>query len=124
MALQEYAGAIVMEINGREFEVIDLGVTAKTGRKIVKTMNRTGRAKGFSRGVAEYDLSMTVAIPLTSDIDWEAVENAKITVFPASEGGRRESYLDCFTLEVGAKYSIDNEARRDIKMASLRKVTE
>ena len=122
--MKEYVGAIVLEVDGREYEVIDFNSDNQSGRKVVKTMNRTGRAKGFSRGVAEYDLSMTVAIPLTSDIDWESVENAKITVFPASEGGRRESYLDCFTLEVGAKYSVDNEARRDIKMASLRKVTE
>jgi len=124
MALQEYAGAIVLEVDGKEVEVIDLGVNTRTGRKLVKTMNKTGRAKGFAKGIAEYDLSVTVAIPLTGDLDWEAVEGAKLTVYPASSGGQRESYLDCFTTEVGEKYSVDNEARRDLKLQALRKVKE
>ncbi|WP_024302222.1 hypothetical protein [Pseudogulbenkiania sp. MAI-1] len=124
MALEEYAGAIVLEVDGQEVEVIDVNVTSKTGRKKVKTMNRTGRAKGFARGIEEHDLSLTVAIPLSGDLDWAAIEGAKLTLYPASQGGARESYLDCYTVEVGSKYSVDNEARRDIKMESLRKVTE
>ncbi|KZE34181.1 phage tail protein [Crenobacter luteus] len=124
MALQEYAGAIVLEVDGREVEVIDLNVNTRTGRKLVKTMNRAGRAKGFAKGIAEYDLSITVAVPLSGDLDWEAIEGAKLTVYPASPGGKRESYLDCFTTEVGEKYSVDNEARRDLKLQALRKVKE
>lgn len=124
MALQEYAGAIVLEVDGKEVEVIDVNVSTKTGRKLVKTMNKSGRAKGFARGIAEYDLSLTVAIPLSGDLDWEAVEGAKLTLYPASNGGQRESYLDCFTTEVGEKYSVDNEARRDLKLQALRKVKE
>ena len=124
MALQEYAGAIVLEVDGKEVEVIDLNVNTKTGRKLVKTMNKTGRAKGFAKGIAEYDLSITVAILLSGDLDWEAIEGAKLTIYPASNGGQRESYLDCFTTEVGEKYSVDNEARRDLKVQALRKVKE
>lgn len=124
MALQEYAGAIVLEVDGKEVEVIDLGVNTRTGRKLVKTMNKTGRAKGFAKGIAEYDLSITVAIPLSGDLDWEAIEGAKLTIYPLSPGGQRESYLDCFTTEVGEKYSTDNEARRDLKLQALRKVKE
>lgn len=124
MALQEYAGAIVLEVDGQEVEVIDLNVTTKTGRKLVKTMNKSGRAKGFAKGIAEHDLSITVAIPLTGDLDWAEIEGAKLTVYPVSPGGQRESYLDCFTTEVGEKYSTDNEARRDLKLQALRKVKE
>lgn len=124
MALEEYAGAIVLEVDGKDVEVIDLNVTTKTGRKLVKTMNKTGRARGFAKGIAEYDLSVTVVIPISGDIAWEDIEGAKLTVYPATEGGRRESYIDCFTLEVGEKYSVDNEGRRDIKMAALRKTKE
>lgn len=124
MALQEYAGSIVLEVDGKEVEVIDLNVNTKTGRKLVKTMNKTGRAKGFAKGIAEYDLSVTVAIPLSGDLDWEAIEGAKLTIYPISPGGQRESYLDCFTTEVGEKYSTDNEARRDLKLQALRKVKE
>ncbi|WP_420996241.1 phage tail protein [Cupriavidus sp. 30B13] len=124
MALQEYAGAIVLEVDGKEVEVVDVSATIKTGRKLVKTMNKTGRAKGFARGISEYELSLTVVIPLSGDLDWLAVEGAKLTVYPNSPGGQRESYVDCFTTEVSDKYTVDNEARRDVKMNSLRKVTE
>ncbi|MEX3688857.1 phage tail protein [Paraburkholderia sp. BR14263] len=124
MALEEYVGAIVLTVDGQDVEVIDFNVQSKTGRKLVKTMNRTGRAKGFSRGIAEYDLSVTVVIPESGDLDWEAIEGAKLTTEPLSAGGPRVSYLDCFTTEASEKYSVDNEARRDLKMTALRKVTE
>lgn len=124
MALQEYAGAIVLEVDGKEVEVVDVNINTKTGRKPVKTMNSTGRLKGFARGITEHDLSITVVIPLSGDLDWAGIEGAKLTIHPLSSGGKRESYLDCFTMEVGEKYGVDNEARRDLKLQSLRKVTE
>ncbi|ARU30900.1 phage tail protein [Sulfuriferula sp. AH1] len=124
MALEEYAGSIVMEIDGKEVEIASLNATEKTGRKLVKTMNKTGRAKGFSRGIKEYDLSISAVIPLTGDIDWAAIEGAKITQYPLSTGGQRVSYLDCFAISVGEKYTVDNEAMRDIAMGALRKVEE
>ncbi|OQS35311.1 phage tail protein [Chromobacterium haemolyticum] len=124
MALKEYAGSIVMEVNGQEIDVIDLNVSSKTGRKLVKTMNSSGRARGFARGISEYELSVTVSIPLSGELDWEAIEGAKLTEFPVAPGGKRTSYLDCFTLEVGEKYGVESESRRDIKLLSLRKVQE
>lgn len=121
----EYVGSIVMELDGREIEVVDLDIQTTTGRKLVKTMNKTGRAKGFSRGIAEYQISATVVIPLDGDLDWSGIENAKITIYPLSgSGGKRTSYLDCFSTDVGAKYSVDSEARRDLKLAALREVIE
>ncbi|WP_274369967.1 phage tail protein [Morganella morganii] len=123
--LEEYAGAIVLEIDGREVEVTDMDVQEVTGRKLVKTMNKTGRAKGFMRGIATYELSISVVIPLNGDMDWGAIEGSKLTQYPLSgSGGRRISYLDCFVTEVGEKYSTDNEAKRDLKMNALRKVIE
>lgn len=124
MALEEYAGAIVLEVDGKEVEVLDLNITSKTGRKLVKTMNKTGRAKGYAKGIAEYDLSVTVVIPITGDLAWDDIVGAKLTIYPATPAGKRESYIDCFSLEVGEKYSVDNEGRRDIKLAALRKVKE
>ncbi|MEQ1977062.1 phage tail protein [Xenorhabdus sp. SGI240] len=123
--LEEYVGAIVLEIDGREVEVTDLDVQINTGRKLVKTMNKTGRAKGYTSGIATYDLSLSVVIPLEGDLDWGNLVGVKITQYPVTgKGGRRTSYLDCFTTEVGAKYTVDNEAKRDIKMAALREVIE
>jgi len=124
MSLQEYLGAIVLEVDGQEVEIESLDVTHKTGRKLVKTMNKTGRAKGFAKGIAEYDLKITAVIPLTGDIDWAAIEGAKLTIYPLSAGGTRTSYLDCFTLDVGNKYMTDGEAKRDLSMAALREVVE
>lgn len=124
MALEEYAGAIVMEIDGKEIEITDLDVQTKTGRKLVKTMNKTGRAKGFAKGIEEIDLSVTAVIPLGDEPDWKGIQGAKITIYPNSTGGKRTTYQDCFTTDVGAKYTVDNEARRDIKMNALREVAE
>jgi hypothetical protein len=124
MALQEYLGAIVMEIDGQEVEIESCDVTVKTGRKLVKTMNRLGRAKGFARGIAEYDMKVTAIIPVSGEPNWAGLEGVKITIYPQTAGGKRTSYLDCFTIEVGAKYSVDNEAKRDITMAAMREVIE
>lgn len=124
MALQEYEGSIVMEINGQEIEIESLDVSHKTGRKLVKTMNKTGRAKGFAKGIGEYDLKVSAVIPLTGDIDWAGIEGALITIYPLSAGGKRTKYLDCFTIDVGEKYKVDGEAMRDISMAALREVIE
>lgn len=124
MALQEYVGSIVMEVDGKEVEIESLDISQKTGRKLVKTMNRTGRAKGFAKGIAEFDLKITAVIPVTGDIDWAGIEGAKITVYPLTAGGKRTSYLDCFTTEVGGKYTTDGEAKRDMSVSALREVIE
>lgn len=125
MALQEYLGAIVMEVNGQEVEIESLDVTTKTGRKLVKTMNKTGRARGFSRGIEEIDLKVTAVIPLNGgDIDWKGIEGAKIVVYPLSAGGKRTAYYDCFTIDVGKKYTVDGEAKQDLSMAALKEVIE
>lgn len=124
MALNELIGTIVMEVDGREIEIESIDITSKTGRKLVKTMNTLGRAKSFSKGISEIELKVSAVIPLTGDIDWAGIEGAKITIYPITPGGTRTSYLDCFTLEVGNKYTVDNEAKRDLSMACLREVTE
>lgn len=123
MALEEYVGPIVMEVDGQEIEVTDLSEDVTTGRKLVKTMNRTGRAKGFARGIEEIELTLSVVIPASGDLNWGGIEGAKITQFPLSgTPGKIISYLDCFTTKVGAKYTVDNEAKRDITMNALRRV--
>lgn len=124
MALQEFVGAIVMEVDGREIEIVSINPTVNTGRKLVKTMNKTGNAAGFARGVSTYELRVTAVIPKDGEaIDWENIEGAKITIAPVA-GGQRVSYLDCFSTQVGRQYETDNEARIDIQMNALRKVEE
>ena len=125
MAIEEYVGSIVLEFDGREIEVTSFNVDETTGRKLVKTMNKTGRAKGIAKGIAEINLNLSAVIPLDGAIDWASIEGAKITQYPLSgSGGQRVSYLDCFTTTAGEKYTVDNEAVIDIQMGALRKVIE
>lgn len=123
MALKEYQGAIVLEVDGTEVEIESLDVTEKSGRKVVKTMNRTGRPTGFSKGISEITLKVSAVVPVTGDLDWMAIQGAKISVYPVG-GGQRTSYLDCFTVELGKKYKVDGEAMQDLQMSALRKVLE
>ncbi|EAM4507833.1 phage tail protein [Salmonella enterica] len=124
MAIEEYVGSIVMEIDGREVEITDLSPAHETGRKLVKTMNRSRRAKGITRGIATYELDVTAVIPVPDNLVWEDIEGARITLDPMIEGAPRTTYQDCFTISVGEKYTVDSEARVDIKMGALRKVLE
>ncbi|CAB3834385.1 phage tail protein [Achromobacter anxifer] len=124
MALEEFAGAMVLEVDGKEIEVVSVDPTTNTGVKPVKTMNRDRRVKGYALGIVTYALRVTVVIPLSGDMSWDEILGAKLTIFPASEGGKRVSYLDCCTEEVGESYNVDNEARRDITMFATRKVEE
>ena len=120
-----YVGAVIMEVNGREVEIVSIKPSVTTGRKPVKAMNRHGRVGGYADGVKEYKLSVSAVVPLDGSVpDWENITKAKITVFPLEKNEQRTSYLDCFTLEVGEKYGIETEAKRDIKLLSLRKVVE
>lgn len=53
MALEEYVGAVVVEVDGREIEAFSCSPSANTGRKPVKTMNRSQRIAGYTNGVYE-----------------------------------------------------------------------
>lgn len=124
MALEEYVGSIIMELDGREVDIESVNESVTTGRRVVKTMNSTGRPKGYSKGMADYTLRVTAPVPRSGEIDWENVDGAKITIFPFDGDGKRESYLDCFSISVGSSYQVDGESKRDIEMMALRKVVE
>lgn len=120
---QEFASLGIVEVDGQEIDLTKLDVRVTTGRKPVKTINRKGRVKGFAKGITEYVLSLTVAVPLnSSEPDWDNVTDAKVTV--EEENGTRTSYTNCFTTEVGTSYTVDNEEVRDLQMVALDKVVE
>ena len=124
MALQEFVGAISLEVDTREYEVTSLSVQTTTGRKIVKTMNKAMRAKGFSRGIVTYELSISAVVPLSGlPVDWANIEGAKLTVQPVG-GGQRYSFVDCFSVDAGEKYQVEGEATIDVKLVALSKVAE
>lgn len=120
-----YVGTVIMEVNGRDVEIISIKPQTTTGRKPVKTMNRNGRVNGYCDGVTEHKLSVTAAIPREGpDVDWDNITKAKITIYPINQDDKRTSYLDCFTEETGEQYEVDNEARIDIEMIALHKIKE
>lgn len=121
-----YAGAIIMEINGREaVELISVDTKTTIGRKPVKTMNRRGRVRGYADGITEFELNVTAAVPIDdTEIDWANITKAKITLYPINAEEKRTSYLDCFSVSCSSKYEVDNEARIDIQMIALDKVEE
>ncbi|WP_110972142.1 phage tail protein [Pseudomonas huaxiensis] len=115
----KFVGMIVLEINGSEYEVTSVEPSLKTGRKVVKTMNRSGRATGTAKGIEEYELKISVAIPKTGEPDWRALMDAKLTIFPQDGGGKRESWTGCSLIELGSKYQVEGEATRDLTIAAL-----
>lgn len=120
-----YAGTVIMEVNGRDIEIVSIKPQTTTGRKPVKTMNRNGRVNGYCDGVTEHKLSVTAAIPLDGRaVDWDNITKAKITIYPINQDDKRTSYLDCFTEETSEQYETDGEARIDIEMVALHKITE
>lgn len=123
--MEKYAGSAVLEVDGVEIEIQDLNITKVTGRKLVKTMNSEGRARGFAKGIATWEISLTAAMPIDgSEIDWVNISDAKITIYPLNQDDKRTSYLECFTTQVGEKYTVDNEAVIDIQMNALKEVKE
>ena len=120
----KYVGAIVMDLNGTDIEVASVDHQFTTGRVIVKTMNRTGRAAGTARGIADHTLRVSVPIPKTGEPNWSAVLDAKITMEPGDGGGKRETWTGVFLISIGSKYQVEGEAMRDLEMGALNYYTE
>jgi hypothetical protein len=114
-----YVGLIVLELNGAEYEVVSLSTTENTNRKVVKTMNSTGRPKGSAKGVADYSLTVNVAIPKSGEPDWSTILDAKITTYPQDGGGKRESWTGVHLVSVGSTFNVDNEATRELQLGAL-----
>lgn len=124
MALREFVGSISLEVDGTEIEVASVSPTESTGRRPVRTMNRLRTIAGFSRGIKTYELRVAAVIPIDgTPVDWGNIEGAKLTLDPIS-GGKRVSYLDCFSTDVGEEYQEEGEARINITLMAVRKVEE
>ena len=125
MAIQEFVGAVVLEVDGEEIECTSFSAKEATGRQPVKTMNRTRRTKGFTRGVGQYDITFTAVVPTDGTaVDWDAIEDAKISLVPDVAGARPTSYLGFCATEAGESYTVDNEMVVDVTGFAVRKVVE
>lgn len=117
---EEFVGAVVLEWDGREIECASVSSDISTGKRIVKTMNRKGRAKGHAKGVADFRLSVEVPIPTDgSEPDWMAIENAKLTIVPIDGVGQREIFLNCEIETVSSKYQVEGAAMRTLTITAL-----
>lgn len=119
----EYVGSIVLDINSVEVEVTDFNPRETTGKKLVKTMNSAGRAKGYTQGIATWELTLTAVVPKNTGINWAQVSGAKLIQTPLGSG-KRTTYQDVFVTEVGEQYTVDNEARINITAFALNKIEE
>lgn len=120
---KEYVGTIVLEVDGQEIDVASVSANHETLRKVVKTMNRTGRAKGFAKTTRGYSLKVTAVVPKINPPNWDDIEDAKISI-ESEDGAFRESYLGCGVMSVGKQYDMENESRIDIEMFALDYVRE
>lgn len=119
----EYVGSIVLEVDGTAIDCVSVDATRNLGRKVVKTMNSQRRAQGIVETIRDYSLRVTVVIPKGPKAPvWDDIKGAKISL--EDDSGNRESYLDCCTVSIGAKYDAENEARIDLEMLALDYVKE
>ena len=121
----EYIGSVTLYLDAAEVEITKIDVKDSTGRKPVKTMNRSRRTKGFTRGVGQYDITATAVMPTDGTaINWGSIEDAKISLVPDVSGAKPTSYLGFCVTEVGESYTVDNEMVIDITGFAIRKVLE
>lgn len=121
----EYIGSVTLYLDAAEVEITKIDVKDSTGRKPVKTMNRSRRTKGFTRGVGQYDITATAVMPTDgTTINWGGIEDAKISLVPDVPGAKPTSYLGFCVTEVGESYTVDNEMVIDITGFAIRKVLE
>lgn len=117
----EYDGEVVVEIDGKEVDCISFDDTVNTGRKPVKTMNRTGRAKGSVSGIKTYDMKITAPAPDTGEYDWEKMDDAQIVIYPVANPAKRTTFSDSNVMSVGSRYQLEGEMVRDISLYCLKK---
>jgi hypothetical protein len=118
----EYDGEVVVEINGQEVDVISFDDTVNTGRKPVKTMNRTGRAKGSVTGIQTVEMKITAPSPASGEYDWDEMKDAQIVIYPIGNVTKRTTFMDCNVTSIGSRYQLEGEMVRDISLYALRKV--
>ncbi|WP_234086755.1 hypothetical protein [Azonexus sp. R2A61] len=121
---EEYVGAVVLEWDGKEIECLSMSVKCDTGKRPVKTMNRKKRVKGHAQGIVTYELDVEVAIPRTGDLDWENMQDAKLTEFPVDDEEQRTTYYGCECTGYSEKYVVDGHAVRSLTISALDKKKE
>ena len=69
----QLVGAIVLYVNGREFDCGSISPKIMTGRKPVPSMNKEGRVRKKTKTIKSIGLSLEVFVDEVDDFDWERV---------------------------------------------------
>jgi hypothetical protein len=117
----DYDGEVVVEINGKEVDVVSFDETSNTGRRPVKTMNRHARAKGSVNGIKTYDMKITAPSPATGEYQWGLMKDAQIVIYPVGNPTKRTTFVDCNVTSIGSRYQLEGESVRDISLYCLDK---
>lgn len=126
-----YVGAVVLEVDGVEFEAMDFQYNHNTGRKPLKTMNSTGKLRGYAKGVAEYNLSFTVPMLVNDEAEgqdaaiyWKDINNGKLTYWPLERPDRRTTLQKMFVMEANFSTSAEGEGTISVTAAALGEIRE
>ena len=126
-----YVGAVVLEIDGVEFEAMDFQYNHNTGRRPLKTMNSTGTLKGYAKGVAEYNLNFTVPVLIEGDdsgdamaMAWKDINKGKLTYWPLGRPEARTTLRDMFVMEANFSTAAEGDGTIAIVAAALGEIRE
>jgi len=124
----EFVDRAYVEIDGAEVsEIKSIDVTPSRDTKVIKTMTRRNRGRGFSKGVPHWELSFEVAIPSAGEFGWRQAfkDGTELTVVVEESSTRRFRYEPCVITEVGSKYEAEGgDASRSVKMLSIDEAEE
>ena len=94
--MQEYVGAIVLEVDGKEVECTSFSAQSSTGYMPVKTMRRDRTISGYCTGIITHELTVSVPVRVDGQVyDWWSVVDAKLVIYPISGNGNRIAYTGC-----------------------------
>jgi hypothetical protein len=123
----EYVDRAFLIVDSEEIaDATKIDVTPSRDSKVIKTLNRRNRGRGFSKGQPHWELSAEVVIPAAGEYDWrKAFRDAiPVTVTIEEASGRRILYPDTLISDVSSSYQVEGESRRTIKMLALDEIDE
>lgn len=105
-----YVGAVILELDGVDIEALNFNYEHNTGRTAVKTMNKTGRKKGYAMGVKEWTVSFDVPKMIgEAQINWADISRSKLTFYPVEKPWDRQSLRDFFVMTVSEAAKTEEE---------------
>lgn len=103
--------------------VKELSLDIKDPKMPVKTMNRRRRAIGRTRGIPEFEYTLTVAqLKGTPEVDWVGLQSSGeefLFVYEEAVDGRRYSLVSCTVDDVSKPFKESGETYFSVKCTAL-----